>query len=901
LITYLNVYAYHGSADFEKQLVRHQSDAASWYHLVVQFDSTEGTNTNRIKLYINGVRYTDFETGTFLVGGENWPTLSEATDFGTTDTIKLGVNSTFGSPHAYFFFGEIAEVIMIDGAALDPTSFGEEDDDGFWMPIELSPANFPVTKITNAVPVMTGYTTPSGTVATDDDTNSPAWQAFNGVVTSPGNYWYGSGTTPNFITYEFTSNETVVEYGIWPQTGYAGSRYPTAWTLEGWTGSAWEVLDTRSGETSWTSSVSNDYTVASPDSYIKYKLDITAYTGLAIVQGIELRTAAIVNMGTNGFWLDFADTNEVTNTHTYSEDLSNAAFGKNAVTIATNSTAAPNGTITADSVIEDGTTGNHRTTSSFTGTAADYTYSFFAKRGTRNVAIETWDGTSTTYGYFDLTAGTVVAGQYGASAASATIENFGNGWYRCSITRTMAVASCSVAIQLMTDTYNISYAGDSASLAYIWGVQLEISSTLGVYVPTTTAAVTAAGLGKDVSKRIGNHFTGVSLSAASQIASTPTDNFATLNPLYWEGTTIATFSNNNLTAVTTNNTVALSTIGISSGKVYFELTQDAHTGAGNGGKVAFVAESRIEAGTQYGGHSAGLFSIYANNGNAYSGATDLGNFTTHSDGDTYGFAMDFDNDAVWVRKNGLWLNGATTGEVEAGTTTNAIWTGVLSEKMYPAVVCESWTNATHTANFGANAFDDAAPEGFLAISTANLPEPAIIDPSDHFSQQIVAKSGSTTDFTVPDWLTLYDWKCTIKNISGATEKWYVFDSFRGVTKYFSYDSNAVEATDANVFSFSGTTGTLGSTLTSGKSYLVEFHKAGLQSARNTNTTGSITVTTSVNLTSLFGMCHHSAGTAANATIGHDLGVAPKYIEVNALAKSANATEAYHVALGAGYN
>jgi hypothetical protein len=712
----LNVYAYHGSVDFEKQLVRHQSDAASWYHLVVQYDSTEGTDTNRIKLYINGVRYTDFETGT-LGGTDSWPTLSEETDFGTTDTIKLGVNSTFGSPHAYFFLGEIAEVIMIDGAALDATSFGEEDDNGFWMPIEPSPANFPVTKITNAVPVMTGYTTPSGIVATDDDTNSPAWQAFNGVVTSPGNYWYGSGTTPNFITYEFTSNETVVEYGIWPQTGYAGSRYPTAWTLEGWTGSAWEVLDTRSGETSWTSSVSNDYTVASPDSYIKYKLDITAYTGLAIVQGIELRTAAIVNMGTNGFWLDFA--------------------------------VAP---------------------------------------GTGN------------------------------------------------------------------------------------------------------------GAGTDVSGN-DNHFTEVSLTAASQIVSTPTDNFATLDPLFQFGSTLSTttYSNNNLTCVTPNGYAAISTMTLNSGKWYWENTWDAGTYAkygwannqalsAPGGGGGYVNNWWIDSGTR----------VYSETSYATTG-------TSYAIGDVIGFAVDFDNDAVWVSKNGTWMGGASLSEVEAGTTTNALWTGVLSgQTIRPIIVCDGGTNATSTFNAGQTDFNTAAPEGFLALSTANLPEPAIIDPSDHFSQQIVAKSGSTTDFTVPDWLTLYDWKCTIKNISGATEKWYVFDSFRGVTKYFSYDSNAVEATDANVFSFSGTTGTLGSTLTSGKSYLVEFHKAGLQSARNTNTTGSIAVTTSVNLTSLFGMCHHSAGTAANATIGHDLGVAPKYIEVNALAKSANATEAYHVALGAGY-
>jgi hypothetical protein len=115
----------------------------------------------------------------------------------------------------------------------------------------------------------------------------------------------------------------------------------------------------------------------------------------------------------------------------------------------------------------------------------------------------------------------------------------------------------------------------------------------------------------------------------------------------------------------------------------------------------------------------------------------------------------------------------------------------------------------------------------------------------------------------------------IKNTTGAVEKWYWIDSVRGITKYHSSNATTAFTTDANVLTVSGTTFTLGSTL-SAKNYLVEFHKAGLASATASNEEGTINTTaTSANIISGFSIIVWT-GTGSAASIGHGLSKAPEF-------------------------
>jgi len=109
-------------------------DPSAWYHIVWAWDSANGTAANRLKIYVNGVQETAFDTSTN-------PDADEASQLGEADVATL--IGTFVGEDSRFFNGYLAEVVLIDGAALAPTSFGEFDSDsGIWKPIDVSGLTF---------------------------------------------------------------------------------------------------------------------------------------------------------------------------------------------------------------------------------------------------------------------------------------------------------------------------------------------------------------------------------------------------------------------------------------------------------------------------------------------------------------------------------------------------------------------------------------------------------------------------------------------------------------------------------------------------------------------------------------------------------------------------------------
>jgi len=109
-------------------------DISAWYHIVVVWDSANSTAADRIKIYVNGVRETSFAT-------------SDNPDSGVDSSLgESGVATLIGTyvgEDSRFWNGYMAEVVLIDGAALAPTSFGEFDSDsGIWKPIDVSGLTF---------------------------------------------------------------------------------------------------------------------------------------------------------------------------------------------------------------------------------------------------------------------------------------------------------------------------------------------------------------------------------------------------------------------------------------------------------------------------------------------------------------------------------------------------------------------------------------------------------------------------------------------------------------------------------------------------------------------------------------------------------------------------------------
>ena len=110
-------------------------DISAWYHVVVAIDTTDSTANDRIKIYVNGVLQAAAATGD-LAEDEDLP-------FGLNNAdVVIGSRKMSGGLRD-FFSGYMAEVVLIDGAALAPTSFGEFDSDsGIWRPIDVSGLTF---------------------------------------------------------------------------------------------------------------------------------------------------------------------------------------------------------------------------------------------------------------------------------------------------------------------------------------------------------------------------------------------------------------------------------------------------------------------------------------------------------------------------------------------------------------------------------------------------------------------------------------------------------------------------------------------------------------------------------------------------------------------------------------
>jgi hypothetical protein len=121
-----------GSTAWEIQTVAKYRDPSAWYNFVFAFDTTQGTASNRIKLYVNGVRV-EPSSG---FGDETYPDQNYTTEVNNAVKHRVGIaNNDSSAP----FDGYMSEVVLIDNAQLDATSFGEFDEDsGIWKPIDVS-------------------------------------------------------------------------------------------------------------------------------------------------------------------------------------------------------------------------------------------------------------------------------------------------------------------------------------------------------------------------------------------------------------------------------------------------------------------------------------------------------------------------------------------------------------------------------------------------------------------------------------------------------------------------------------------------------------------------------------------------------------------------------------------
>ena len=137
-------------------------DPSAWYHIVLAFDTTQATSSNRIKLYVNGSQVTAFSTSTYpSLNYDGWVNSANA--------------HRIGNRVAPDFDGYMGEINFIDGQALTPSSFGSTNaSTGVWQP-----AKYLGTYGAN------GFYLPFTDVATTSGSNAGLGKDFSGN----GNYW----------------------------------------------------------------------------------------------------------------------------------------------------------------------------------------------------------------------------------------------------------------------------------------------------------------------------------------------------------------------------------------------------------------------------------------------------------------------------------------------------------------------------------------------------------------------------------------------------------------------------------------------------------------------------------------------------------------------------------------
>jgi hypothetical protein len=402
--------------------------------------------------------------------------------------------------------------------------------------------------------------------------------------------------------------------------------------------------------------------------------------------------------------------------------------------------------------------------------------------------------------------------------------------------------------------------------------------TNGFYLKFVSGAI-----GTDSSGN-GNTHTVQSLANSDIVPDSPTNNFATLNSLFTASAN-NTYSEGNLKTVCPNSTKGLcvATIVPTAGKYYAEFKTTA--GFGDYPVVGvFDVSSATTTSQTVPGVSTKNIGYYAYNGQILAGpsGTVLDTVASWAVNDIIAVAIDYDNSTVkWYKNNTLVF---TKSSADLKDVTFA-FSGTSGSSGY-----------TIEANFGQKTLAYTPPSGYVALSTANLPDPAIALPTDHFNTKLYVGNGSIQTISGVGFQAGLTW---IKNRTAAD--WFALtDSNRGVQKTLSSYGNNSDGTDTGPISgyeftysdgltaFNSDGFALGAKneFNTNNEYFVSWNwKTGSNAS---NTDGEITTTVSANQTAGFSIMTY-AGTGNSKTIGHGLSAAPTLILIKKRAGGTGAT------------
>jgi len=904
----LAIYNYQSSGAALSITNRLFRDTSAFYHILYTYDTSQ-SGTDKLKLFVNGTQETSFGTDNRSSTGTSYWNKDVAHTIGSSST-----------PNNYFD-GLISDVNFVDGTALDATSFGETDaTTGQWVPKEY-------THTTSDF-----HTVNDGTVWSSNNTGGTnsglGWdKGFNGAGPSGGDGYVetSSATTLTlnkaFTTLEFAGNGSGFEFngtgvsvgGAYTWTNITSSISSPLTTIKITSASVLSAVRV-DGQILTDSAGDNSFHLAMDpaESGTIYSDSLTSSSGTWHNASFE-PDQAFDGSPTTG---NYCQTNAGTSM-TFAPSSLSWSSSIEVMTAAANTTAAIDGGSSVNLTADTWTTvasgaGSISTSLIIThGTAAslkgirvdgkilvDHTAIGYDSSGQKNhwrdnnlVAANSsnvyWSSNLAASDGFSLAATRAFDGNTGTKAGN----NLSSGGGTLTYTGTINVGS---SIEFLTGiqntvTINGSINAGTASTDPGW-----VSYNSAVTV--TSFVVTAPNTNGYRADLFAVKVDGVVLINAPDLdllADTPGapydnslnggGNYATLNPL----DNATTLSNGNLTITGSGSAfkAARSTIGMKTGKWYFEGTQVAISSATSSGfGIWDDTKSTGELNSGGGAYGNNYLVVYDDSGNmkrVLGGTATTIEAGSISAGDILGFALDLDNGTLKVHKNGTYLNSG-----------NSIYDTWPSDRTYFFGGYEYSSGNTLEFNFGARAFAYTPPTGYKALNTYNLSEPTIVDGSDHLQSRTRTGGGTTQNFT-----TLKPGLVWEKNRTNASAH-YLYDVVRGDNKYMDPSATTAEATGTGAMAFSANSYEVNSSFDWPNTENIIDWVWDAGSSTVSNTDGSITSSVRANPSAGFSIVSYSgdgSGTAnsdSGDSFGHGLNAKPSLV-ICKRRTAANGWPVYH--------
>jgi len=264
-------------------------DTAAWYHIIVAVDSTQSTEANRVRLYVNGVEETSFSSATY-------PAEDATSDNVYGDYLSLGRSVAWGAG----FCGYVADYLFVSEVQLVPTDVGEVDEDtGIWKPKAYSGT---ISTPSHFLEFQDGSDLGTATSGLDADTMNNIAAADQATDTPTNNFCVLS------TLWQYAHGNTISEgstkiYGA--ANDWGGGKASFGLTAGKW---YWEIEQLAAGNTFMGLQTDGDSNIGSGNAQ-SHNISVVFYTDgtLQYSGGSETTTSASNSIGANsivGFALD---------------------------------------------------------------------------------------------------------------------------------------------------------------------------------------------------------------------------------------------------------------------------------------------------------------------------------------------------------------------------------------------------------------------------------------------------------------------------------------------------------------------------------------------------------------------------------------------------------------------